>query len=199
MKEPILFLNRILKNADVIVLGISGGPDSMCLLDVLMSLKEKYNLKLICAHVNHGLRKESEEEKEFIKNYCEKYNIIFEYMKIEGYKKNKFSEEEGRKKRYDFFNKLLKKYQANYLMTAHHGDDLVESVLMRIVRGSTLNGFIGIPKVIKNTNYQIVRPLLYVDKKDVYKYLKSKNIDYVVDKSNDSDKYDAVIHAMYKK
>lgn len=189
MNEPILFLNGILKKDDVIVLGISGGPDSMCLLHVIMSLKEKYNLKIICAHVNHGLRKESDTEKEFVLNYCLKNNILFEYLKIDNYKNNKFSEEEARKKRYAFFNELIKKYQAKYLMTAHHGDDLIETVLMRIVRGSNLSGFIGIPKIISNKDYKIVRPLLYVDKNQIYEYLKNELIDYVVDKSNDSDNY----------
>lgn len=189
MKEPILFLNNILKKDDVIVLGISGGPDSMCLLHVIMSLKEKYNLKIICAHINHGLRTESEEEKEFVENYCKENHIIFEYLKIDSYKNNKFSEEEGREKRYNFFKDLIKKYKANYLMTAHHGDDLIESVLMRIVRGSNLSGFIGIPKITKNRDYQTIRPLLYVNKNEIYEYLKNEFIDYVVDKSNESDKY----------
>ena len=189
MKQVLDFLNNLLKNDDTLVLGISGGPDSMCLLHVLISLKEKYNLKLVCAHINHGLRIESNEEKIFVENFCQNNGIIFEYLKIDNYKNNKFSEEEARRKRYAFFEELIKKYNAKYLMTAHHGDDLIETVMMRMVRGSTLSGFIGIPKISSNEKYKIVRPLLYLTKEDIYKYLFDKEIEYVIDKSNDSDKY----------
>ncbi len=185
MKEVLNFLNNLLKENDTIVIATSGGPDSMCLLSILNSLKDKYKLKLICAHVNHGLRSESEKEKNFVENYCVINNIIFEYMKIDKYTNNKFSESEGRKKRYNFFNELMTKYQAKYLMTAHHGDDLIETIMMRIVRGSNLKGYAGILQI----NNNIVRPLLYVSKKDILDYLREHNIEYVVDKSNDDEKY----------
>lgn len=189
MKKTFDYLNSLLKNNDKIVIGLSGGPDSMCLLNVLLELKNKYNLTIICAHINHGLRIESEEEKDFVQKYCEKNNVIFEYLKIDKYKNNKFSEEEARAKRYNFFNQIIKKYQANYLMTAHHGDDLLETILMRIVRGSTLSGFIGIPKVSENKDYKIIRPLLYCGKNDILEYLDKNNIPYCLDKSNESEKY----------
>lgn len=189
MKETFDYLNNLLKINDKIVIGLSGGPDSMCLLNVLITLKEKYNLTIICAHINHGLRIESEEEKEFVQKYCEKNNVIFEYLKIDNYKNNKFSEEEARKKRYNFFESIVKKYQANYLMTAHHGDDLMETILMRLVRGSTLSGYIGIPKLSINEDYKIVRPLLYCDKKEIQEYIDALNIPYCIDKSNDNEKY----------
>lgn len=183
------FLDSILSNNDTIVVAVSGGPDSMCLLHLLIEFKNKYNLKIICAHVNHNLRKESESEKVFVENYSVINNIIFEYMKIEKYKDDKFSEQEARNIRYNFFDKLIKKYNAKYLFTAHHGDDLIETILMRIVRGSNLKGYVGIPLVSKKDNYSLVRPLLYVTKDDIYKYLKDNNINYVIDKSNDSDNY----------
>lgn len=189
MKETFSYLNSLLQLKDKIVIGLSGGPDSMCLLNVLIKLKDKYNLTIICAHINHNLREESNEEEKFVQKYCKKNNIIFEYLKIDNYKNNKFSEDEARRKRYDFFNQVMNKYQANYLMTAHHGDDLIESVLMRIVRGSNLSGFIGIPKITENKNYKIVRPLIYVNKEEILKYLNDNNIPYCIDKSNDSEKY----------
>lgn len=189
MNESINFLNSILEKDDCIVLGISGGPDSMCLLHVLINLKNKLNLKLVCAHVNHGLREDCEIEKEYVKNYCKENDVIFEYHKITNYSKNKFSEEEGRKKRYTFFNELINKYNGKYLMTAHHGDDLVETILMRMVRGSNLNGYIGIPKISVNNKYKIVRPLLYITKENIINYLNDNNIKYFVDESNESEKY----------
>ena len=189
MKDVKVFLNSLLKKDDTIVLAVSGGPDSMCLLSVLNNLKSRYNLNIICAHVNHNLRKESNDEAKFVENYCVINNIIFEYMIIENYKNNKFSEQEAREKRYNFFEELVKKYNANYLMTAHHGDDLIETILMRIVRGSNLKGYIGIPKIKNYNNYKLVRPLLYLSKEDIYEYLKKEKIKYVIDKSNESEKY----------
>lgn len=189
MTHALDFLNKLLTVNDTLVVGISGGPDSMCLLHVLISLREKYKLNIICAHINHGLRIESDEEKIFVEEYCKNNIIIFEYLKIESYENNKFTESDARRKRYAFFEKLIDKYNAKYLMTAHHGDDLMETILMRIVRGSTLSGFIGIPKISENDKYKIVRPLLYLTKEDIYKYLEDNNINYVIDKSNESDKY----------
>lgn len=189
MNEAKKFLDNLLNNNDTIVVGVSGGPDSMCLLSLLKSLAKKYHLKIVCAHVNHGIRKESDKEKEFVENYCVINNIIFEYYKIEEYKNNKFTESDGRNKRYAFFKQLVTKYQAEYLMTAHHAGDLAETILMRIVRGSNLKGYIGIPKISTNDNYSIVRPLLSATKKDILEYLDKNNIQYVIDKSNDSDKY----------
>jgi tRNA(Ile)-lysidine synthetase-like protein len=187
MKEATSFLNNLLKNGDTIVLGLSGGPDSMCLFHVLISLKDKYNLKIICAHVNHNVRPESEREAIFVEDICLKNKVAYEYFKIDSYENNKFSEQEARKKRYNFFYSLMDKYKANYLMTAHHGDDLVETIMMRIVRGSTIKGYLGIPFVTKGTNYCLVRPLLFYSKQDIINYLDSNNIEYVIDKSNENE------------
>ena len=189
MKDTFNFLKELLDKESSIVIACSGGPDSMCLLHVINSLKENLNLTIICAHVNHGLRIESENEAKFVKDYCDKNNIIFEYMKIEKYKNNKFSEEEGRQKRYLFFESVIDKYKASYLMTAHHGDDLIETILMRIVRGSNLKGYAGINRISKNDKYSILRPLLNLNKEDILKYLKKNDIKYVIDNSNDDEKY----------
>lgn len=189
MKDTLIFLDNLLNVNDSVIIACSGGPDSMCLLNVIKSYKEKYNLNIICAHVNHGLRIESEEEKVFVKKYCESNDIIFEYLKIEKYTNNKFSEEEARRKRYAFFDNLAKKYNAKYLMTAHHGYDLIETILMRITRGSNLKGYAGIPIISKNERYSIVRPLLNLTKEDILKYLECEEIEYVLDKTNQDEKY----------
>ena len=187
MKEATKFLDKLLKDGDTLVIGVSGGPDSMCLLDLITKLDK--NIQIICAHVNHGLRKESIKEKKLVENYVHKHNIIFEYLEINDYKNNKFTESMGREKRYEFFNQLIDKYHANYLMTAHHGDDLIETVLMRLVRGSNLKGYLGIQKLKTNTKYSIARPLLYVTKKEIHDYLEENNIPYAIDKSNDNELY----------
>ena len=110
-------------------------------------------------------------------------------MTISEYKNNKFTESEAREKRYAFFNQVMQKYKASYLMTAHHGDDLMETILMRIVRGSNLKGYLGIPKINKYHNYYVVRPLLLVNKKRIMEYLKENKITYMIDNSNENEKY----------
>ena len=98
MKDTLYFLDNLLNFKDSIIVACSGGPDSMCLLNIMKLYKEKYDLNIICAHVNHGVRKESDKEYLFVKKYCENNNIIFEYMKINNYINNKFTEQEARRK-----------------------------------------------------------------------------------------------------
>ena len=130
MKDVYKFLDSLhIKKEDIITVAVSYGPDSMFLLDLLKN-KYKEN-KIICCHVHHNHREESNLEKDALEKYCMKNNIIFEFMKIDKYKNNKFTEEEARKKRYEFFDKVLKKYNSKYLFTAHHGDDLIETILTK--------------------------------------------------------------------
>ena len=182
-------LNKIkLVQDDCIVVGVSAGPDSMALLYILNELRKKIGYKIIVAHVNHNVRKESVEEAEFLKDYCSKHDIIFEMMTITKYGDDNFHNE-ARNIRYRFYEELINKYQANYLMTGHHADDLIETILMRIVRGSTLHGFIGFSDIVNVNNYKIVRPLIYVTKKELEDFDKENNIPYRIDKSNFKDKY----------
>ena len=125
-----------LKDGDVVVLGNSYGPDSMALMDILLKLSEKIDISIVVAHVNHNVRSESFQEKDLLESFCMNKKVIFESMVIEQYGDDNF-ENEARTIRYNFFEDLIKKYNANYLFTAHHGDDLIETILMRIVRGST--------------------------------------------------------------
>ena len=110
-------------------------------------------------------------------------------MKIDKYSNNKFTESEARTKRYNFFDSLMKKYDSRYLFTAHHGDDLVETVLMRMVRGSSISGYSGIKLISNRSNYKIVRPLLYLTKDQILNNCKDLNIPFAVDKSNLNNKY----------
>ena len=163
---------------DIIVIGCSAGPDSMALVDMLLKIREKYSLSLIVAHVNHNLRAQSVQEEEYLRNYCEKNQIMFECMMITEYGDDNFHNE-ARNIRYDFFEKVVYKYHANYLMTAHHGDDLVETVLMRITRGSNLNGYSGFKKVVEKGDYKIVRPLLGYTKQELEDYDKCNHVMYL--------------------
>lgn len=186
MKESLDFLKQL--NVDKnkhLVVATSGGPDSMALLHLLKT----NNYNVICAHVNHNLRTVSDEEYIFVENYCKENNIIFEGMKIEGYKNNKFTEFEARKKRYSFFETILKKYNTDILLTAHHGDDLIETILMRIIRGSNLKGYKGFSKVSTYKDFKIIRPLIFYTKQDIEKYISENNIPCCYDESNKSKKY----------
>ena len=184
MNKEIEFLKSIINKDDVVVVACSGGPDSMCLLSLVNNIKSLYNLKVIVAHVNHKVRIESNEEAIMVQEYCNNNDLIFELFEINEYKNNKFTESDAREKRYNFFKKVLEEYQAKILLTAHHGDDLIETILMRLTRGSNLNGYIGIRKVMENNNYKIIRPLLTTDKKHILKYLEDNNIDYAIDETN---------------
>ncbi len=188
MNEVLKYLKNKLKPNDVIILATSGGADSMCLLNLCLTLKDQYNLTLIVAHVNHKLRLQSEEEAEFVESYAKKYHLIYEYHEIKEYNQDNL-ESYARQRRYAFLNKLVLKYHANYLMTAHHGDDLIETIMMRLVRGSSLKGYAGIQKEIPMVNYELLRPLLSVTKKEIEDYMAEHSLKYYVDASNYSDEY----------
>ena len=183
-------IDKNIKNIDInndnyIVVGVSAGPDSMALLHLL---KKNLNCNIVCAHINHKVREESDEEELFLKEYCKQNKIFFESMKIIKYQKNNF-ENEAREKRYSFYEKILKKYNSHNLFLAHHGDDLIETILMKIIRGSDLEGYAGIKTYSYLENYKIIRPLLTLTKKDIIKYNEKQNIKYYIDSSNEDIKY----------
>ena len=180
-------MNQILNDYifnNYVVIGVSAGPDSMCLLNIL----QKKTNKIIVCHINHNVRKESIEEEEYITKYCKDNNIILEKMTIKNYQENNF-ENEARKKRYTFYEEILKKYNSSALFLAHHGDDLIETVLMKIARGSNIEGYAGIKEITNIKDYQIIRPLLNYTKEDILKYNKENNIKYYIDNSNKNENY----------
>ena len=174
-----------LPNDISIVIAVSGGPDSMALLNLLNVIKKEKNIKIICAHVNHNLRKESKAEAKMVKDYCKQKSIIYEYMEIKEYKGN--TENYAREKRYEFFENLLKKYNSKYLFTAHHGDDLIETVIMRLIRSSSLKGYSAFSEITEKKDYKIYRPLITKTKEEIFNYVKNNNLPYAIDKTNDSD------------
>ena len=183
-----LYKDIKVKDGDVLVFGCSYGPDSMALFKTLLELREKYDIRLICAHVNHSKRSASEKEKVDLEEFCNKHDVVFEYMKIEKYGDDNFHNE-ARNIRYQFFNDVVKKYNATYLLTAHHSDDLMETILMRIARGSTLKGYAGFKKLVKMDGYYIYRPFISVTKDELLNYCHKYNIPYAIDASNNSNVY----------
>ena len=188
MKDSYNYLNNLLKDGDIVIAAISYGPDSMALLYLLLEVSKHKKIHVVCAHVNHNLRKESYKEKEDLEEYCKKNNILFESMLIEKYSNDNL-ENEARHIRYRYFEQLVNKYNANYLMTAHHGDDLIETIMMRLARGSTLKGYSGFSQIVSKDNYKIVRPLIYTTKESIIAFNKEHNISYAIDKSNTDTKY----------
>lgn len=183
MDKSTSFLNDTIENKnDYIVLGCSGGPDSMCLFDLLY----KNGYKIVCAHVDHNIRPESKDEATFLENYCKDRNAIFEGLKLEKVTKN---EAYYRQKRYAFYRSLAEKYHTPYIITAHHGDDEIETVLMRIARGSNLKGYGGFPKVYEENGFIYLKPLIFYTKDEILAYDKKNDIPYFIDSTNTKDDY----------
>lgn len=188
MRKALEFLDRYLKNNETVVCATSGGIDSMTLLHLLLKMRDKKNINIICAHINHNLREESYEEYNFVEDYCKNNNITFEGIVFEKHISGNF-ESESRKKRYSFFERILNKYSSKILLTAHHGDDLIETIIMRLIRGSTLDGYMGFETISNRNNYKILRPLVYYSKSDIRNYARQNNIEYREDKTNYDTKY----------
>ena len=172
---------------NIIVIGVSGGADSICLLDLFLKVKKKFDLEIIVAHLNHDLRgEESDRDENFVKDVCAYQNekIIFEHKKIciknFAQEKKINLEEAGRLCRYKFFGDLCKKYVANKIAIAHNKNDNVETVLMKLIRGCGSNGFSGI-KPVQN---KIIRPLINISRDEIEIYCQKNNLDFVTDSSN---------------
>ncbi|MDD5490076.1 MAG: tRNA lysidine(34) synthetase TilS, partial [Candidatus Moranbacteria bacterium] len=167
-----------------IVVGCSGGPDSVCLLDILRKLKDKYGLEIVVAHVNYGLRgKDSELDEKLVSNLAKKYSLPLETKKIPNTKyqiPNTISEDNLRKIRYAFFEQTRKKYKADAIAVGHNLNDQAETVLMRILRGTGLRGL----SAIKFRNEKIIRPLLNVPRKEIMAYLRRNKLPFRTDKTN---------------
>ncbi len=174
----------ILKTNKPIVLAISGGVDSMVLLDVFLTL----NKKVILAHVNHKKRKESDTEEASLKALATKKKIPFEAFTIEGPLEGNF-QEASRQKRYAFFKEVAKTYKTDLIVTAHHKDDQIETFFMRLLDNKDLLSLKGMSPVSRVGNFTIVRPFLTLFKSTLETYAKSHHIHYFVDRSNYENTY----------
>lgn len=179
-------LQKHLQTGDTVIAGISGGPDSVFLLHFLKKLPSK----IVVAHVNHQLRKEAIKDASFVKKLCSP-TILFAPLtspiKSLSQKSKQGLEETGRKVRYEFFQKLAKKYHAKFIVTAHHADDNLETIILNFARGASLQGLTGMQEVEKiQQNTLLLRPLLQISKQQILEYLHHHKIPYCIDKSNDS-------------
>ena len=187
MKQKVLNYikkHNLLSKDKAIVIALSGGVDSMVLFDILRSL----NYKVIIAHVNHNVRKESYYEYQEIEKLAKNLDIPFYGLILEEINNANFHDE-ARKKRYDFFKEVANENNTNTICTAHHLDDLIETSLMKIVRGSNIFGYSGIKNKVSIDGIDIVRPLLCLNKDEIYEYANNNKLLYFEDQSNKTDHY----------
>ena len=186
--REILKVNKkynLIENNDIIVVGFSGGPDSVFLVEMLKKLQNFINFKIYLVHINHLLRgKDAVSDENFSFEYAKKNNLEIFIKKIPvkeiAKEVGKTLEEVGREERYKFFSEIYKKIGANKIATAHNKDDQIETFLFRLIRGASLQGLEGIK--IKNNN--IIRPISEIYKKDILDYLNKNEIQYKIDKTN---------------
>lgn len=190
-KEPTLLTNLI-KDGDKIVLGVSGGPDSMCMLDMMRELKEEKNInfEIYVAHINHMIREEAIDDEKYVQNYCLKHNIEFfvkraDVQKIANDKKIG-TEEAGRKVRYEFFEEVLQKTGSNKIAIAHNRNDKIETIIMHLLRGSGISGLKGIEPIRDN---KYIRPLIECEREEIEQYCEDKNLQPRIDKTNFENEY----------
>jgi len=180
----------LLEYGDRIIVGISGGADSVCLLKILLELKDEFNLNLIAVHVNHGLRgTEAQHDQSFVEELCKDWGIplktYFVNIKVLSKKMGVSEEEAGREARYRIFKKVLKNTGYDYIAVAHNRDDQAETVMLNILRGTGLDGLCGM--VMKQG--EIIRPLLNISRRQIIEYLESNKLSYCTDSSNKSSEY----------
>lgn len=172
-----------------IVVGVSGGPDSMALLHVLAALIQDWHLQIVAVHVHHGLRKEADADMALVAEGCRKLNIPLETARVDisrlAAEEKRSLEEMGRISRYRFFEEVRQRFNAICIATAHHQEDAAESVLLHLLRGSGTRGMRGILPI----NGRVVRPLLSVGKQEILDYLEQHQIAFAVDQSNASNTY----------
>ena len=178
---------KLIENGDRVVVGVSGGPDSISLLDILNKFQKNniINFEIIVAHINHQIREEADSDEEFVKEYCEKNQINFFTKRIDVIKyanNNKMGlEEAGRKIRYDFFDEILKQENANKIAIAHNKNDKAETIIMNIIRGSGISGLRGI-EPIRDGKY--IRPIIDCERYEIEKYAEENKLNPRIDKTN---------------
>lgn len=178
---------NLIESGDKIVLGVSGGPDSVCMLVSLNKLKEKLNFEIVVAHINHGIRENAKLDEKYVLKMCEtlgvKCFVLHANIKEEAEKQKRGLEETGRIVRYDFFEQILKQESANKIAIAHNSNDNVETIIMNIMRGSGTSGLKGIEA--KTGKY--IRPLIEIKREDIEEYTREYNPRH--DESNDENEF----------
>lgn len=181
------FLKQHIPKNSTIVIAVSGGADSVYLLHQCLELEKAYPFRIVVAHLNHTLRKkESDRDALFVKKLAHAYKLPFHLETLKKLPKGNL-EEVCRIKRYEFLEKIRKKTQSDWILTAHHQNDNIETVLFNMVRGSFLGGLKGISMV--SPKRHLLRPLLTTPKKEILQYLKKHRLSFCQDSSNKDLKF----------
>jgi len=178
---------NLIEQNDKIVCAVSGGPDSICMLDILRRIKEEnqINFDIIVCHINHLIREEATADEQYVENYCRKYDIPFFAKRVDVKKVAKNdkqgTEEAGRKVRYDFFQEIFEKENATKIAIAHNKNDKIETIIMNVFRGSGISGLRGIEPIRDN---KFIRPLIETERINIEEYCKENNLNPRIDKTN---------------
>jgi tRNA(Ile)-lysidine synthase len=176
----------LIKKGERLLLGVSGGPDSMAMLHLFLAIQDDLRLRLVAAHFNHSLRDEADSEEKFVHDVCKRAGIkyVSDKREVKDFFDGDSLEQTARNMRYEFFLHTGRSLKIKKIALAHHKDDLAETVLMRIIRGSGLKGLRAIMPKTKHKSLTVVRPLLNVSKNNIMAWLEQNNFTYCVDKSN---------------
>ncbi len=182
--------NNLIEPEDVIVVGVSGGPDSISLLYCLNKFKKILKCKIVCAHVNHLIRKDSTEDEEFVENVCKELKIDFYKKRVEIEKLakdlKKGTEETGREVRYNFFDEVSEKVGANKIAIAHNQNDNAETMLLNLIRGTGLKGLEGIQPMEYG---KYIRPFINISREEIENYCNKYNLKPRIDSTNKENIY----------
>ena len=194
MEEKVLkTINKysLIAPGDTVILGLSGGADSVSLLLSLLNLKDRLKIKkIIACHINHNLRENAKRDEEFSRNLCKKYGVDF-YLKSVDIKKIKnelkLSEEDaGRQVRYSFFNEIRELSGGGKIATAHNLNDQAETFFMRLLRGASPDGLLSVKPLREDG---VIRPLIAIKREEIEAYLKEKKQDFITDETNFEEDY----------
>ena len=181
---------NLIQSGDKVVLGVSGGPDSISMLNILNEIKEEWQFEIYVAHINHMIRKEANDDEKYVQQYCEKNNIqcfvkrvnVQEIANIQKIG----TEEAGRNIRYEFFEEVLQKVGANKIAIAHNKNDKIETIVMNLLRGSGLSGLKGIEPIREQ---RIIRPLIECERQEIEQYCEQYKLNPRIDKTNFENDY----------
>lgn len=184
-----LIIDHCLGHRPTLILGLSGGPDSVFLFFLLKELHEQKRIKLVVAHLDHGWRDESAQDAQFCQNLCEKHSIPLNNHHADNLsitiKFNGSREEVGRTLRRHFLEQVKNEHNADFIVLAHHQQDQQETFLIRLLRGSSLSGL----RCMDTVRGNYLRPLLHISKEEILKHLKTNNIAFRDDATNHSDEF----------
>ena len=181
---------NLIQGGDKLVLGVSGGPDSISMLNILNEIKDEYKFEIYVAHINHMIREEADEDEKYVQDYCQKNNIECYVKRIDVQQVANIekigTEEAGRNIRYEFFEEVLQKVGANKIAVAHNKNDKIETIIMNLLRGSGLLGLKGIEPIRDN---KYIRPLIECERQEIEQYCEQHRLNPRIDKTNFENDY----------